>query len=458
MNVELSVLLVVLPLLLAFVGLLMKRINGLFVLGAALVNIVLVLLIDNGAYVIGDYSSVIGIRLLINDTMRIGLLLSNGLIFVIALINIKHHQKIFSVLLLSMAALNGMLLTDDLFNLFVFLEIASIAAYLISSLNQKPFSSFQYLVLGTVGGAFFLLGTILLYAMFGTLNITELGRLIGAETPSNLILPMMFIFVGIGVEAKLLPFNTWVKGVLGHSNTLTGPMIAGVYAAVLGFVIGKLTGLFIFEDAILTVLTIWLVAGILLGDVMAFASTRAKEVLLYSSVASASLAVLLFAYQLDTWAINLLIVNALGKTALFLIINTLSAQTSSDKLVDLEGVFKNQIVLGVAFSIITLSIMGMPLFVGFVIKMNYLTLLAGESMFVLIVLLTAALIEGIYFAKLLIKLWDKKGHQTTFKVDVLLKSVVILIAAVMLVFGLIGQPIVEQDEVLSMAVEVINNG
>lgn len=458
MTVSYSVLLIVLPLLFAFISLLGKKVATWLLVGAVVINIVLALIIPNGQFVIGDYSSIMGISLVLNDVVRLGLLLVNGLLLVVSLVTINRFEKIHLVLLLATASLNGMLLTDDLFNLFVFLEIASIAGYLISSLNKKPYSSFQYLVLGTVGGSFFLLGTIILYSMFGTLNMTQLALDISSANPNNLILPMMFIFIGIGVEAKFLGLNTWVKGVLGHSNVLTGPMIAGVYAAAIGFVFGKLTGLFVIEGSVLNILMIWLIASVLLGDIMAFTSSKAKEVLLYSSIAGASLAALLFVLDFDTWAINLLIMNTVGKTGLFLIINRMSEDLEDDELSSYQGIFKNHIYLGLMFTLTVLSLMGLPLFVGFVIKMNYLTLVASQNMFVLAFLVLASLIEGIYFTKMLVKLWDKKGHSKTIQFNQLTKIVIGIIGALMLVFGIIQEPFVDHDEVLTPSMEVENNG
>lgn len=458
MTVSYSVLLIVLPLLFAFISLLNKKIATTLLLSVAVINIVLAFILPNGQFVIGDYSSVMGISLLLNDTVRIGLVLVNGLVLVVSLVTFKRFERIQLVLLLATASLNGMLLTDDLFNLFVFMEIASIAGYLISSLNKKPYSSFQYLVLGTVGGSFFLLGTILLYSMFGTLNMTQLSIAISSTNANHLILPMMFIFIGIGVEAKFLGLNAWVKGVLGHSNVLTGPMIAGVYAATIGFVFGKLAGLFVIEGSALTIILVWLIASVLLGDIMAFASSKAKEVLLYSSIAGASLAALLFVLDFNTWAINLLLMNTVGKTGLFLIINRISEELDDDELTSYQGIFKNHIYLGLMFTLIVLSLMGLPLFVGFVIKMNYLTLVASENMFVLVFLVLASLIEGIYFTKMLVKLWDKNGHTKTIQFNQVTKIVLGFIGALMLVFGIMQEPFVDHDEVLTPSMEVENNG
>ena len=458
MTVSYSVLLIVLPLLFAFISLLNKKLASFLLIIVAIINIVLPILLPNGVFVIGDYSLVMGISLELNDFARVGLLLVNSLILIIALVTFSKYSKIQIVLLLATASLNGMLLTNDLFNVFVFLEITAIAGYLISSLNKKPYSSFQYLVLGTVGGSFFLLGTIILYSMFGTLNMTQLSTEIALVNPKSVLIPMLFIMIGIGVEAKFIGLNTWVKGVLGHSNVLTGPMIAGVYAATIGFVFGKLTGLFVIEDILFTVLASWLIVSVVLGDIMAFASTKSKEVLLYSSIAGASLAALLFVYGFYDWAVNLLIMNTAGKTALFIIINRLSEDVEDDQISSYKGIFKNHLYLGVVFTMITLSLMGLPLFVGYVIKVNYLVKISEQSILIAVILNLAALIEMIYYAKFLLKLWDKNGHDKTVKFNHVTKVVVGLIAALMLVFGIIQEPFIDHDEVFTPSMEVINNG
>ncbi len=103
--------------------------------------------------------------------------------------------------------------------------------------------------------------------------------------------------------------------------------------------------------------------------------------------------------------------------------------------------------------------MGLPLFVGFIIKLNYLTLLADQNQMVLIaVILIASLIEGIYFVRLLVKLWYKDEGKVEVKYHLALKVVFVLIAVGLIVFGTFSNPLNELDSDIDQIEEVVQNG
>jgi multicomponent Na+:H+ antiporter subunit D len=456
-----AIFLIAVPLLAAFLSIMMKKISSHLLILVALFNVVALFFLKEGFVVIGGFHQPLGINLLVDTYSLLSLFLLNGLILIISFLNFKQYKSYGSILLLALAGLNGLLLTNDLFNLFVFLEISGIAAYLISSSNNAPRSTFQYVLLGAVGSSLFLFGVIVLYAMYGTLNLVGMIQAIqNSGNYSEVILPFTLMFVGFGVEAKILPFNSWVKGVLGSSNTLSGPMIASVYAGSMSFVLGRLiTNLFAFEGSLLMVVTIILVVGIIMGDVMAFASTKTREILLYSSVAQASIVALLFVNGIVIWAVYLIIANALSKMVMFMVINKASEKVGSDESESLRGLFTNNYVIGVAFTLATLSVMGLPLLVGFQIKLSFLTGLAqANHIWLIIFMLSASIVEGIYFVKLLVKLWYKGEQQVQVHYNFLYKFVFVLVAIGLLVFGTYSTPLQQLDNTIDTIMEVVNNG
>ena len=459
------ILLVVIPLLFAFLSILVKKYQMILLVLVALFNVVILFTLDPYMLFIGGFdqeitSTVLGITLYLDTYAKIGLWLINGLILVIGLLNIKKYQTFGSILLLAMAGLNGLVLANDLFNLFVFLEISGIAAYLITTSNKKPVSTFKYLLYGSIGSSLFLFGIVILYAMFGSLNlvvlITEIRSL---NDYSQVILPFLLMFIGLGVEAKLLPFNNWVKGVLGSSNTLSGPMIASVYMAAITLTFGRLiTNLFQFEGTLLLVVTIILAVGIVVGDLMAFSSSKVREILLFSSIAQSSIIILLFVNGLLIWAVYLIIANALSKTVMFLVINHAVKDTNDDDVKSLKGIFKHNLVVGTTYTIATLSLMGLPLFVGFMIKLNYITLLADQDQLILIaVILIASLIEGIYFVRLLVKLWYTDEPREKVNYHLAFKVLFVFIAVALIVFGTYAKPLDELDNQIDGIEEVVQN-
>ncbi len=460
-----AVLLIAIPLLAAFLSILSKKLAPVLLLLVAAANIILIFFVPSGIVVIGGFDLPYGINLFFDTYAKISLIVVNALFLVVSLLNISEHKKMSSILLVSLAGLNGLLLTGDLFNLFVFLEVAGIAAYLITTTNKKPLSTFNYLVIGSVGSILYLFGLMILYGMFGTLNLMDMVYSIqnSSVAYSSLLLPFFFMFVGLGVEAKLLPFNAWVKGILKHSNTLSGPMIASVYAATISFVFGRLiTNLFQFEGKLLLVVTILLVAGVVIGEAMAFASTKAREILLFSSISQACITILLFVNGIIIWAVYLIIANALSKLVLYLVVNKAAKQTESDDVEALQGLFVKNILVGIAFTVAALSVMGLPLFVGFVIKLNYLTnLVLMDQLLVVGLILIASLVEGIYFVKLLVKLWFKGDNEIDVKFNVSYKLVFAVITLLIIVFGTYTKPLENFDngiDTVQDQIEVIYHG
>jgi multicomponent Na+:H+ antiporter subunit D len=460
------VLFIAVPLLAAFISIISKKIAPYLLLGVGLFNIVLLIIIENGFVYLGGFdqgmtSDLLGIALLLDTYSRMALWLVNGLIIIISFLNLKTHRSYASIVLLAMAGLNGMLLTNDLFNFFVFLEISGIAAYLITASNKKPVSTFYYMIMGILGGSLFLFGVAILYAMTGTLNITVMAQFLETEGQyQDLILPFILMFIGLGVEVKLLPFNSWVKGVLSESNTFSGPMIASVYAGAMSFGMGRLiTNLFKFEGSLLMVVTVILVAGVLIGDLMAFASTKAREILLFSSIAQAAIIALLFVQGILIWAVYLILANALSKAVMFLVINQAAKDVSSDETDLLRGLFVQNKLVGVMFTLATLSLMGLPLFVGFTIKLNFLLNLAGlDQIAIIILLLIASIVEGIYMIRLIVKLWYKGENELNVSYSISFKVVFAIIAIALLFFGTYSKPLDQLDRSIDTISEVVVNG
>lgn len=451
-----AVFLIAVPLLAAFVSILVKKISPYLLLLVSFGAIISIQYLPVGDVVLGGFRAPYGINLVVDDFSLVGLYIVNVLFFLVIAINIMKYKNMSSILLVSLAGLNGLLLTGDLFNLFVFIEIAGIAAYLITTTNKKPLATFNYLVQGTVGSSLYLLGLIILYAMYGTLNMRGIAA---SASGVEVAFPFLLMFIGLGVEAKLLPFNSWVKGILGNSNTLSGPMIASVYATAFGFVFGRLlTNVFVIENRLSLIVSVVIVISIVAGEAMAFASSKLREILLFSSIAQAALVVLLFVNGLTGWAVMLVIANGLGKFVLFLVSNEITEQVQSDELDDVKGLFKQNKVVGVAFTVVVLSVIGLPMFFGFVVKMSMLEGLMSVGYFMPVVILLSSIVEGIYFVRLLMALWysDKKSNVVSF--DFIVQYTVVIIAVLFLVFGVYKEPIDTVVDTLDTANYMIVEG
>ncbi len=452
-----AVLLIAVPLLTAFISILIKKVSPYLLLLVSLFALLYPYFMDQTDVIIGGFESPIGINLVVNVYSLTALYVVNGLFFLVVVVNIENFKKLSTILLIALAGLNGLILTGDLFNLFVFLEISSIAAYLMTTTNKTPLHTFHYLVAGTVGSSLYLLGLIILYNMSGSINMADVVTFV--QTSDNAMyvaFPFLLMFIGFGVEAKLLPFNSWVKGILSNSNDLTGSMIASVYATAIAFVFGRLLNdVFVFHDQFAVIVMVVLLVTILAGEAMAYASTKAREVLTFSSIAQAGIVALLFVNGFVAWAVMFAIANGVSKFILFGVITRLTKDVGSDEIEDLKGSFVSNKFVGVTFTIAALSIMGLPLFFGFVAKMNSLmefftkgTLLPGSEYLYVAVILVASVIEGVYFVKLLTALWYKNEKDIQISFTVTFKYVVFVLAALLVIFG------VWTDEIVSLVTKI----
>lgn len=445
-----AILLIAIPLLAAFISILFKKYAHYMLVLVSFASVFALGYMDLETITVGGFSAPFGIVLILDNYSLIALYVVNTLFFLVAILSCNEFKKVASIMLVALAGLNGLLLTGDLFNLFVFLEVAGIAAYLITTTNKKPLATFNYLIQGTIGSSLYLLGLVLLYAMFGTLNMADMASSIARSGYGTGVtaFPFLLMFIGLGVEAKLLPLNSWAKGILATSNRLSGPMIASVYAAAIGFVFGRLlTNIFVIEDTLLVIVTVILIFSIVAGEAMAYASTKVREILLFSSVAQAALVIIVFISGFTGWAVYLIIGNAAAKLVLFLITNTAAKQLGNDDVETFKGLFVNNKVIGLAFTGVTLSVIGLPMFLGFVTKMNILENMfsSGDYIWPAIILITSV-VEGIYFVRLLLNLWYKENDLPEVKFEFVLKYVVVIITMLIMLFGIYTQPIQESAD------------
>lgn len=423
------VLLIVIPLLFAFISIIKPTISMYLLMITTLFNVVSVWFVQTGITLIGGFEVPFGITLYVDEYTLIIVFVLNLLMMLLGVLIMKDYQRFGTVLLVSLVGLNGMILTADLFNLFVMMEVASIAAFITTFSHHQPEKTFIYVVYGVLGSVLYVLGLVMMYAMTGTLNLFHMMAQIETlnMTSSALVLPFLLMFLGLSVEAKLLPLNTWVHGILKHANTMTGPLIASLYALVIGFVFGRLlTNLFVFEGTLQIVVFVILGAGIILAEVMAFESEHPRAILLYSSMAQASLAMLLFLVGLTEWAMALIVLNAISKFVLFSYFSVIKHS---------KGTFRHHPVTGVAVTIIILSMIGLPLFVGFFVKVNYLIELTQLELWVwVVVIIASAVIEGIYYVRLLIQQWYEEGPAVS--ISKVFTSVAIFFALLVVLFGI----------------------
>ena len=206
----------------------------------------------------------------------------------------EREVPFYSVYLLLVAGLMGIAATADLFNLYVFLEITSLTSCALISIGggSAVVSAFRYVILGTVGAAFYLLSVGYLYSVTGSLNMADLSRILPDLYQSNAVLvAFAFFVIGMSIKMALFPMHAWLPGAYSDAPSAVSALIAATTTKVATYALVRVM-FFVFEPRFsvevipVTTLLSWMGAiAMVLGSVMAIAQSDLKRMLAYSSVA-----------------------------------------------------------------------------------------------------------------------------------------------------------------------------
>jgi multicomponent Na+:H+ antiporter subunit D len=206
--------------------------------------IALLLLQHRGVYSIGAWKPPIGISWVLDGFTNLMLVVVNVISFCATLFSIRYMErftakyKYYALFLLMVAGMNGVVLTGDMFNLFVFLEIASVASYALVAYgceHDELEASFKYLVLGSIGSTLILFGVALTYGSSGFLNMASISAfMVKGQTTPLLTIAALFFIVGFGIKAALVPFHPWLPDAHPSAPAPISAMLSGVLIKALG--------------------------------------------------------------------------------------------------------------------------------------------------------------------------------------------------------------------------------
>ena len=334
----------------------------------------------------------------------------------------------YAAFMLCFTGLLGITQTGDIFNLFVFLEISSLSSYALISLGrqrQALTAAYQYLIMGTIGATFFLIGVGLLYSMTGSLNMMDLSQRIPELAGHRTIqTAFAFIMVGFALKLALFPLHLWLPNAYTYAPTVVTIFLAATATKVAVYVmlrvIFSVFGFSMIEDTPTDELFLLLcVVGIIMMSFYAIFQKDSKRLLAYSSVAQIGYMMLGigFGSVLGITATLVHLFNhALMKGALFMAIGAIVYRIGSSRIEDFAGLGKQMPWTFAAIIIGGLSLIGVPGTAGFISKW-YLVLAAIEQRYWLIVavILIGSLLAVIYVWKLVEALYftPASGVQST---------------------------------------------
>ena len=287
----------------------------------------------------------------------------------------------YAVFLLSICGLLGIATTGDAFNIFVFLEISSLSSYILVSLGghrRAVMSAFYYLVMGTIGGVFFMLGVGLLYQATGTLNLRDIAeRLEPSLDDRSAVLALALLVVGISIKLAVFPLHHWLPNAYSFAPPKVSAFLAATATKVSFYLLAMILFVifgapFVFGELRLHVVLLPLsILAMFLASGAAIFQTDLRRLLAYSSVA-----------QIGYMTLGLSTANATGlagglvhlfnhavmKGGLFLVAACLLYRVGSVHLDALAGVGRRMPFTCAALVIGGLSLIGVPGTVGFVSK------------------------------------------------------------------------------------------
>ena len=420
---HLPILQIVVPLISAPICLLLRRrmlawafatAVGWTVLGIAVLLLIRVLDAGTISYALGSWSAPWGIEYRI-DTVNAYILVLVAFVGAVVLlyappsaaheISLDRHYLFYAAYLLCLTGLLGIAITGDAFNLFVFLEISSLSTYALISLGRDRralTASYQYLVMGTIGATFILIGVGLLYMATGTLNMADLAVRLGPVLDTRTVLAA-FAFLGVGLCLKLalFPLHMWLPNAYCYAPSMVTALLAATATKVsiyvfLRFVFTIFGPRFAFDTVGLQVVLLPLsLLGIFAASTVAIFQKNIKRMLAYSSVAQVGYIMLGVGLVSVSGAgpdvrygpgslngltagIVHLFNHAVMKGALFLGMGCIALRVGSVQLDDMHGLGRRMPVTMAAVVLGGLSLIGVPLTVGFISKW-YLVLAALEK-------------------------------------------------------------------------------
>jgi multicomponent Na+:H+ antiporter subunit D len=289
----------------------------------------------------------------------------------------------YAMYCLSLAGLLGIAITGDAFNLFVFLEISSLASYVLVALGERRqalVAAFQYMLMGTVGATFYVIGVGLLYLMTGTLNLVDMAeRLRTVEDVRPILAALAFITVGMGLKLALFPLHQWLPNAYAYAPTMATAFLAATATKVSVYVLLRYY-FTVFDPVPLfsrlptqEVFVVLSVAAMLIASAVALFEQDVKRLFAYSSVAQIGYITLGIGIDNQaalTGSIVHLLNHGVAKGAIFLLLGgvALRAAAPALRLEHIAGLGRRMPLTALGLAIAGLSLVGVPGTAGFVTK------------------------------------------------------------------------------------------
>ena len=359
---------------------LMGSLTTLILLGLSLITMRIVATQGILVYSVGSWNLPIGIALVLDGLTVFMLVTVNLMAFFIAIYSISYMErftskwKFYTLFLLMVAGMNGVVITGDMFNLFVFLEIASVASYALVAFGTERHeleAAFKYTVMSTVGSLFILLGIVFLYSYTSTLNMADMANILAQKGANNITIMVSVLFImGFGLKAALVPFHAWLPDAHPSAPAPISAMLSGVLIKSLGVytlcrIFYNVIGI---NSSLSLVLMVLGTLSMVIGVFLAIGQWDFKRLLAYHSISQIGYVILGIGLGTPLGIIGglfHLFNHSVFKALLFLNSGAVEYATGTRDLQKMGGLMTKMPITGTTTLVASMSIAGIPPFNGF---------------------------------------------------------------------------------------------
>ncbi len=452
-----SILFIALPLLFGFATPILNKFgkNGV-VYGSTLMQMFLLylafdLLLNTGSHIeIISIAPPLGISFVLNKASLFFVMLFTFLMTMFSLYYLTHRKtdayksetKFFILINMLLASSIGLVLSSDIFNIYVFFEIAGISAYILSAYKKTPSAleaGLKYLLTGSIASVFLVFAIVLIYINIGSLNLAVIAQ--SFETlPHNIkILISILLLIGFGFKVEIFPLNFWVVDVYQGSSSLINALFSGIVVKAYLFVFFHILYLFL-PSGEFSLFLIYLGAiSMLVAEISGLRQTNLKRLFAYSSLGQVALIFTAFAMQNQNaiqGALYIVLAHSIAKFIIFLALVNINKDHKNfhiNTLKELNSPFLRAILL-----IAMLSLLGLPLFAGFIGKFLVLKSLAVSGVLgALVIIVIASLLEAVYYFKLIGFMFSKSEKKEKLSIGISQKIIFSLLAFLLIFVGIL---------------------
>lgn len=334
----------------------------------------------------------------------------------------------YAMFLVCLSGLQGMAISGDAFNIFVFMEISSLSMYALIAMGRDRralVAAFQYLILGTLGATFYVIGVGIAFTLTGTLNLVDLAAKLPslANTPSGQV-SLAFVAVGLGLKIAMFPLHLWLPNAYAFAPTVATAFIGSTATKVAVYVFLRFQ-FSVFGGEMLNggngggaiILMVIAVAGMIGPSLVAVFEINIKRVLAYSSIAQIGYILLGIALANQsglTGSISHMFNHALIKGCLFLAAGAVLFSTGATKVEHMAGVGRTMPLTMAAFVIAGLGLIGVPGTAGFVSKWYLIQGAAQAELWWLVgAIVFSSLIAVFYVGRIVQVAWFRPPNAAT---------------------------------------------